>query len=67
MANVIRKLRILFNLLGAAVEEWHSEIWTRDLDETYCCNGYECGCGAVTRGETYEWAFRNKKDQSNGR
>ena len=66
MSQLIRKLRILCNFLVTACGEWRDEVWNHDLDETYCCNGHECGCYGSTRGEVYE-AYRNTKGAADGR
>jgi hypothetical protein len=42
----------LFFILNAWGKEsrayWHEEIWLRDPDERYCCNGHLCGCHGLT-------------------
>ena len=47
----------MFCKLGAWSQEsreyWRKEIWARDPDERYCCNGDLCGC----RGATVRWIF----------
>jgi hypothetical protein len=53
MSDIIYKLRILTWLLVEALVEWQKEIWQRDLDERYCCDGSACCCGGVTIGEMY--------------
>lgn len=54
MKERIEKLRILWWMLTADLrmtfKTWHREVWERDLDNQYCCNGRECGCyGATVR------------------
>lgn len=51
--QTIRKFRILRGMVVMTMQEWRDQIWNRDLDEIYCCDGRECGCGAVTVGEVY--------------
>lgn len=48
MRGMFVKFRILCVFLCSAVESWRREIWSRDLDELYCCDGRECGCGGKT-------------------
>lgn len=53
MNQVIRKLRILTGMLRSVFESWREDVWARDLDGRYCCDGRECGCGGDTLGEVY--------------
>lgn len=53
MRQIFRKLRILATLLASAYDNWRTEIWKRDLDETFCCNGRECGCYGASVGQIY--------------
>jgi hypothetical protein len=53
MSQIFRKTRILFYFLVNAVRDWRREVLPRDLDEQYCCDGRECGCG----GDTVEQVF----------
>lgn len=53
MRQTIEKLAILLGFLIAAFSEWRAEVWRRDLDALYCCNGRECGCRAVTVREVF--------------
>lgn len=53
MADTVTKLRILRHMLSAALDEWINQIWRRDLDSTYCCDGRECGCNAATLRDIY--------------
>lgn len=48
------KVKVLFWLFADTYSCWYKEIWQRDLDEQYCCNGRECGCGGMTIRELYE-------------
>lgn len=54
-ADVIFKLRVLRYLLVSAYEEWRDSVWKRELDSRFCCDGYECGCGASTVREMWDW------------
>ena len=52
------KLWILLGLLGHAFGQWRAEVWSRDLDEHYCCGGGTgshniCGCYGTTVREMY--------------
>ena len=53
MRDAITKIRILFGFLSSSVDAWKSEVWSRDLDERYCCDGRECGCQGVSVREVY--------------
>jgi hypothetical protein len=53
MSDVLFKLRILLSYLVSTVDEWKLEIWDKDLDSYYCCNGVMCACGGKTIGEQY--------------
>lgn len=51
--QTFRKIRILIHLLIQAFFDWKENVSRKDLDSVYCCNGRECGCGAITIGEVY--------------
>lgn len=53
MIQLFRKLKILFGFLTGAFANWKTEVWIRDLDESYCCNGRECGCGGSSVGQVF--------------
>lgn len=53
MIQIFRKLKLLPSFLTGAFNTWHTEVWKRDLDALYCCNGRECGCGGCTVGEIF--------------
>lgn len=53
MRDAIFKLRLLAKLLRGEFEVWRDEIWRRNLDAPYCCDGRECGCGAATLRDIY--------------
>ena len=55
MNETIDKLRILRIMTENAFREWKKHVWPRDLDQPYCCDGRECGCGAITTRECYNW------------
>lgn len=62
MGNLLFKLRILGYLLRCGFEEWRQDVWRRDLDSSYCCDGRECGCAGSTVREL--WSWRDKRPQS---
>lgn len=53
MGKLFRKLYILGLLIAGAFDNWRTDIWPRDLDARYCCDGRECGCGGATTWEIY--------------
>lgn len=53
LKNFIFKIRALIWFLRGAGEDWRREIWDRDLDGQYCCDGRECMCGGLSVRETY--------------
>lgn len=55
VADIVFKFRLLVMLLHNAFEEWKREVWSRELDYPYCCDGRECGCMATTTRELYGW------------
>jgi len=59
MADIIFKLRVLRMLLSGTFEEWKRDVWRRDLDDSYCCDGRECGCQACSVRELYSWHIKD--------
>lgn len=55
MSDLIFKMRVLAYLMRGAWEEWHSSVWQKELDSTYCCDGRECGCAATSVRELWSW------------
>lgn len=54
MRDALWKLRVLWRVfLGDAFERWRKEVWRRDPDNYYCCNGNECGCYGASIREVY--------------
>lgn len=53
MSDFLFKLRILWMLLRCTYSEWRREVWVRNLDSPYCCDGRECGCYGTTVRELY--------------
>lgn len=58
MSDLIFKLRILWNFIGDAFDEWRTYVWQAELDAPYCCDGRECGCGAETVRSIYSHVRR---------
>ncbi len=53
MSDLFIKLQTLRDFLSCSFEQWKSEVWEKDLDQPYCCDGRECGCGAETVREIF--------------
>ena len=51
----IGKLRLLRIMLAVAYDQWRTEVWPKDIDGPACCDGRECGCGAMTVREAWEY------------
>jgi hypothetical protein len=51
--DILKKLKAFWPYLQMAFESWKSDIWDKDLDELYCCNGKECCCGGLSVRETH--------------
>lgn len=45
MSDKLFKLRLLVTWMRVSFEEWRKEVWERDLDQRYCCDGRDCMCG----------------------
>jgi hypothetical protein len=60
MKDFIFKIRVLFDFLLDACEHWKKEVWNKDLDSYYCCNGYECGCQAVSVRQVFTHQMERK-------
>jgi len=60
--QTLRKLKVLYWFAVNAFCEWKAEIWDKDLDERFCCDGQMCGCGGSTVGETFGLMKRGKSD-----
>lgn len=54
------RLRVLGFLLADAFHNWRREIWVRDLDSRYCCDGRECGCMGETVRNVWGWSMDNQ-------
>lgn len=55
MSNALFKIRVLLMMFRHVYEEWRKDVWQRDLDSSYCCSGYECGCQATSVRDLYSW------------
>lgn len=53
MRERIEKIVILWLFVKGAVRDWWDEVWQKDLDAPYCCDGRECGCGGMTVREVH--------------
>jgi len=51
--DIITKLITLYWFLRGSYGEWKENVWERDLDRPYCCDGYMCGCQASTVREVF--------------
>ena len=54
MMDIAFKIKVLFWFMSQAFKEWRVEIWRKDPDSRYCCNGNLCCCGGRTIRETYD-------------
>lgn len=54
MTDFIFKLAVLIHFIRDACTKWHSEIWVKDIDSLYCCDGRWCCCGGITIREVHE-------------
>jgi hypothetical protein len=60
MSDVIQKFRMLTLMLTSTYHDWKSEVWQKDLDSLYCCDGRECGCDGETIREQWTMIFKGK-------
>ena len=58
MRDFFIKMNILYISLFGAYEEWKREIWDRELDENFCCDGRECGCGGESVRDSWKMSRR---------
>lgn len=61
LKDLITKFKILYFFMASSFDSWKHEIWNRNLDGRFCCDGRECGCGGATIRETYNWKAELKK------
>ncbi len=50
------KLKQLYYFLLQGYAAWRVEIWEKDLDGVYCCDGRECLCHGETVREVYTYS-----------
>ena len=52
MRNIAWKLKVLYWHMVGAYDTWKTEVWARDPEERYCCDGGndrgECGCEGLS-------------------
>lgn len=48
LSDALFKLRILWWILSTNFSGWREDVWRKELDSHYCCNGRECCCGGDT-------------------
>jgi len=58
MEDFLFKVRWLFLMQAEAFKQWREDLWMRDLDSFYCCDGGNspatiCGCEGATVREAY--------------
>lgn len=62
MSDIVFKLRILLYDLQDSIRiclwSWRREVWERDLDAYYCCDGRECGCNGSSIREIYTYRIK---------
>jgi hypothetical protein len=63
MGDFLFKLKILAVLLKGQFHEWRIDVWSRELDERYCCDGRECGCYGVSVRDVWNINNRSNEDE----
>jgi hypothetical protein len=62
ITNFFFKLRVLFLCIRDGQQSgfifWKENIYPKDPDQRYCCNGHECGCEGATIRDL--WTTENK-------
>jgi len=53
MADFIFKMRMLRMFIRQSIDDWREQVWKRDLDSVYCCDGRECCCGGSSVREVF--------------
>jgi len=53
MKDILTKIHILYFFISDAIHGWKKEIWKRDINDYYCCNGEMCGCRGSSIREVY--------------
>ena len=44
----LKKIKVLYWMILSTYEAWKEDLWSRDLDDIYCCDGRDCACGGAT-------------------
>lgn len=47
------RIRALLGMLQAAYVYWKDAVRHSHPDDVACCNGRDCGCNGITKGELY--------------
>jgi len=64
VSEMFAKLSILYRtFLYSAYEDWKREVWEKDLDQAYCCDGSMCLCRGSSVREVYTYR-RVQEDKS---
>lgn len=65
MADFVFKVKMLLIYLLGSTKDWRSEVWSKDPDSLYCCDGRECACGGLTVREMHSHIFapRSRNEQ----
>lgn len=53
MMDLFIKIYLLNFFWKNGFGEWKREIWEKELDQNYCCDGRECGCQGASVREMY--------------
>lgn len=62
MKDIFFKFKILYWLILDTCGTWKAEVWKRDLDERFCCDGRDCACGGMTVKDSWECCSKPKRD-----
>ena len=57
MADTLFKLRILRAFLDETFTSWRDQLWDKDLDDRYCCDGNQCCCGGASIREMFSACY----------
>ena len=60
MKDILMKLRILLYFIFDGMKMWKKEVWQRNLNEHFCCNGDMCGCQGISVREEWEYNLKRK-------
>jgi hypothetical protein len=61
MKDLFYKLKFLWFVreLGG-FRGWYRDVWSVELDELYCCDGYHCGCQASSNRDFLDWVWKER-------